>query len=94
MAAVTSSRESCIERIARRFHEAYERLAPEHGYETRKASAVAWEDVPENNKALMRATVAALITDEEVFTPEQADQRYRGGFDDGLASASHGGAIG
>ena len=48
------------ETIARRFHETYERLAPEFGYETRRASAVAWEDVPENNRALMIATVRAL----------------------------------
>lgn len=40
--------------IAQHFHEAYERLAPESGYETRKESAVAWEDVPENNRSLMR----------------------------------------
>ena len=49
------------EDIARAFHETYERLAPEHGYETRKASAVPWEDVPEQNKSLMIAVVAALI---------------------------------
>ena len=47
--------------LARRFHEAYERLAPEHGYETRKESAVPWEDVPEQNKALMRAVMADLF---------------------------------
>lgn len=42
--------------LARLFHEAYERLAPEFGYRTREASAVPWEDVPENNKRLMIAT--------------------------------------
>lgn len=41
------------EAVARAFHETYERLAPEHGYETRKASAVPWEQVPANNRALM-----------------------------------------
>lgn len=46
--------------VARRFHEAYERLAPEHGYETRAESAVPWEHVPANNKALMRAVVLEL----------------------------------
>jgi hypothetical protein len=49
------------ERIAQAFHEAYERLAPDHGYKTREASAVAWEDVPADNKNLMIATVRALI---------------------------------
>jgi hypothetical protein len=33
------------EALARLFHETYERLAPEFGYETRKASAVPWEEV-------------------------------------------------
>lgn len=46
------------EQIARRFHEAYERLAPEHGYKTRDATAVPWDQVPDNNRALMIATVA------------------------------------
>jgi hypothetical protein len=50
-----------VERIARAFHEAYERSAPDYHYETRAESAVPWEDVPHNNRALMRATVADLI---------------------------------
>ncbi|MEV4454498.1 hypothetical protein [Microbispora sp. NPDC049633] len=48
------------ERIARAFHEAYERLAPRFGYKTRESSAVAWEDVPASNKELMIATVNDL----------------------------------
>jgi hypothetical protein len=51
------------EGLARLFHEAYERLAPEYGYKTREASAVPWEKVPENNKRLMIATVAAVAPD-------------------------------
>ena len=47
--------------IAAAFHEAYERLAPEHGYETREESAVPWEQVPEQNRALMEAVVADLL---------------------------------
>jgi hypothetical protein len=54
------------ERVARAFHETYERLAPEHGYRTRKASAVPWLEVPESNRALMVATVQALM-DEGVI---------------------------
>lgn len=54
------------ERIARAFHETYERLAPAHGYETRKASAVPWADVPDRNRALMVAVVAELL-DRDVF---------------------------
>lgn len=49
------------EALARFFHETYERLAPEHGYETRKASAVPWEQVPERNRALMIATCAEVL---------------------------------
>lgn len=41
------------ENLARAFHETYERLAPEHGYKTREASAVPWRDVPSANKKLM-----------------------------------------
>lgn len=51
------------ERIAKRFHEIYEQLAPEHGYETRKASAVPWEAVPEQNKSLMIDVVDSLLTE-------------------------------
>ena len=49
------------EQLAKRFHEAYERLAPQFGYETRKESAVPWQDVPENNKRLMIAVCAEIL---------------------------------
>lgn len=48
------------EKLARFFHETYERLAPIYGYETRRASAVPWEDVPENNRLLMTAVCAEV----------------------------------
>jgi hypothetical protein len=48
------------EALAKSFHENYERLAPDFGYNTREASAVAWEDVPEANKKLMIATAGAV----------------------------------
>ena len=48
-------------RVARLFHETYERLAPSFGYETRKASAVPWDDVPENNRRLMIAVAAEIL---------------------------------
>lgn len=56
------------ELIAGIFHATYETLAPEHGYETRKASAVAWDDVPESNRSLMIATVRNML-DMGVITP-------------------------
>ena len=49
------------ERLAQAFHEAYERLAPSFGYETRKASAKPWSEVPENNRALMTAVCAEML---------------------------------
>ena len=49
------------ELVARAFHEAYERLAPSFGYETRTESAVPWEQVPNNNRALMTAVAAVVI---------------------------------
>lgn len=49
------------ERIAKAFHEAYERLAPEAGYKTREESAVPWEEVPSENRILMIATVDYLL---------------------------------
>jgi hypothetical protein len=49
------------EEVARLFHEAYERLAPEHGYRTREASAKSWDEVPEDNRKLMIATAAEVL---------------------------------
>lgn len=59
---------SAAERLARRFHEAYERLAPSFGYETRPDSAVPWEQVPQQNRALMIAVCAEILT--PLFTAE------------------------
>lgn len=47
--------------LARFFHETYEELAPSYGYETRKESAVSWENVPEKNKKLMTAVCRLVI---------------------------------
>lgn len=49
------------EDVARMFHETYERLAPSFGYETRKASAKPWDEVPENNRKLMIAVAGAVL---------------------------------
>jgi hypothetical protein len=53
--------EFMAEAFAKMFHEAYERLAPEFGYETRKESAKPWEEVPEQNRKLMIATCADVL---------------------------------
>lgn len=50
------------EGLARQFHETYERLAPEYGYETRRESAVPWDQVPEQNRHLMIAVAREILT--------------------------------
>ncbi len=49
------------ESVARLFHETYERLAPTFNYETREATRVSWDNVPERNKRLMIAVSAELL---------------------------------
>ena len=49
------------EELAQAFHEAYERLAPSFGYDTRRETAVPWSDVPEQNKRLMIAVSQELL---------------------------------
>lgn len=68
-------------RLAMWFHEAYEDLAPEHGYKTRDASRKPWADIPETNKALMIATArrVRLRLAQETLTarrtrPEEEDR--------------------
>jgi hypothetical protein len=63
---------SDAERIAKAFHEAYERVAPSKGYETRKESAVPWEDVPSANKATMIATVEDLLASGAILPGQEA----------------------
>jgi hypothetical protein len=43
------------------FHEAYERLAPSFGYETRRESAKPWTEVPEQNRRLMTAVAGEVL---------------------------------
>jgi hypothetical protein len=56
-----SAHPDAYEQVAKLFHETYERLAPEFGYRTREASAVPWEDVPAENRALMVATCREVL---------------------------------
>jgi hypothetical protein len=50
------------EDLAKRFHYTYEALAPQFNYETRKASAKRWEEIPENNRQLMIAVSEGILT--------------------------------
>jgi hypothetical protein len=52
-----------VDYIASEFHRLYEKIAPNYGYKTRKASAVSWADLSVNNKGLMRAVVATMLKD-------------------------------
>jgi hypothetical protein len=47
--------------LAQLFHETYERLAPDFGYETRRDSAVPWSEVPEQNRQLMTAVCGEVL---------------------------------
>ena len=55
------------EAIAEEFHKTYERLAPDHGYETRQESAKPWAEVPEANRKLMIAVVTELLNTEVIL---------------------------
>jgi hypothetical protein len=55
---------SDAERLAKRFHEIYEQMAPDFGYETRQESAKPWADVPEKNKKLMIAVCHQILYKE------------------------------
>jgi len=65
------------ESVAAQFHARYERLAPEHGYQTREASAVPWPDVPPANRGLMTAVVLSLLDDGVITVPGADVTRLR-----------------
>lgn len=58
--------------IAKAFHETYENLAPNFGYETRKESAVPWDKVPTANRDLMVAVIDTLLR-RDIIRPGGAD---------------------
>lgn len=49
------------EKVAKAFHETYERLAPAFGYKTRSETALSWSDIPLPYKDLMVAVAKELI---------------------------------
>jgi hypothetical protein len=70
---------SPAEYLARKFHEAYEGLAPEFNYETRKKSRVPWDELKGKNKKLMIATAQKLIDDGAVkLLPPEEPVDYSG----------------
>jgi hypothetical protein len=52
---------AAVEALCVLFHEAYEAAATEAGWETQERSRKPWAEVPEANKATMRAACCAVI---------------------------------
>jgi hypothetical protein len=75
------------ERLAQQFHEAYERLAPQFGYQTREASAKPWADVPEPNRSLMIAVAAEVFEAAAPAIRQAAVNDERGRLQGHLADA-------
>jgi hypothetical protein len=65
------------EQLARAFHETYERLAPAFGYETRRESAVPWQELPEKNKQLMIAVCRELLDRILATSPQEPPMTLR-----------------
>lgn len=55
-----------LEYLCELMHDAYEVAAADEGWETQAASRKPWSEVPEANKATMRAAVAALLKELKV----------------------------
>ncbi len=73
------------EQLAQLFHETYERLAPDHGYETREASAKPWADVPEQNRGLMVAVAGEVL---DALAPGTVAERAIAFWSDALLNGS------
>lgn len=74
--------------VAQLFHETYESLAPQFGYETRLESAVPWVQLPEANRELMVATVTQVLA--RLRTPPEGarEEAPAPQVDDGMSSPS------
>jgi hypothetical protein len=66
-----------LEQACEIMHIAYEKAATDAGWETQEASRVPWADVPEANKATMRAAVQALWDAMKVPGLTSHQVRYR-----------------
>ncbi len=70
------------EDLARLFHTAYEKLAPDYGYKTREESAVDWDNVPDDNRKLMIATCGVILkwashlVDLRDYALQEAEKSY------------------
>lgn len=50
------------EQLARMFHDAYERLAPDYGWKTQTVSRKQWEELPDGLRLLMLSVCEEIIT--------------------------------
>lgn len=50
-----------VEAACQVMHDAYESAATENGWETQAGSRKPWSEVPEENKATMRAAMSVLL---------------------------------
>ena len=67
-----------IDELCELAHEVYETAASAHGWETQERSRVAWADLPEENKAAMRAMMTVLRDEiRHEFRVEAMDQWER-----------------
>lgn len=55
------------EQLAKYFHDEYERMAPAFNYETRRETAVPWDNLLPSNKELMTAVATSVLLQ---FFPE------------------------
>jgi hypothetical protein len=53
-----------VEHLCEVMHDAYEEAARKEGWETQERSRKPWADVPEENKATVRAAVRALLDEQ------------------------------
>ena len=73
-----SSADVTPETLARFFHEEYERLAPAFNYETRRETAVPWDEVLGSNRRLMVAVCTSVLLQffpDRISLPEDRDER-------------------
>lgn len=66
---------SKAEALAAAFHGIYEGLAPEFGYKTRPETAVSFDNIPSNNRALMIA-VCKILIDNDVVRLDDCRRHY------------------
>lgn len=68
-----------LEYLCEVMHDAYEAAAVKEGWETQERSRKPWSEVPEANKATMRAAVAAMRDEvlEQVATEINREKRWQ-----------------